>query len=1107
MLEWTGERFIPSVDVSVSGVEIHYEHLHRYAFASNFVKDKIVLDLASGEGYGSYFLSHFAKSVTGIDIDDESIRHSQKTYRKLNVEYKSGSICDVPIPGEKIFDVIICFEAIEHVSDHDKLLSEILRLLKTDGILILSTPNKKIYSDVPNYSNPFHVKELYMEDLQKLMEKNFSFVSFFGQRTISGSSIFPLVYENGSPSLEFTIHKGSTGFEIDTEKTILPVYFVIIASNKKTGEIGRKKSYLIDPSDTRFSLLHSQINNICKALSEKDAAETALRSQIVTLNQNISERDTVVAEKTRLSQDLESKAAVLTHQVVDLESEITALTHQIAEKDAVVAEKTRLSQDLESEITVLTHRIDEKDQKIREVYTHILTLDRELAEMKQSVLWRFCCKFDNRIIQRVFPEGSKNREKYHLMIRGVRIFANEGFGKLLWHYREREKVKKTEKDASRKNGRKKIPMVPGPDSDLSQIQFPVMNNEIEVSIIIPVYNKFQYTINCLRSISEKTKERYEVVVVDDASTDKTVSLLINIPNLLVIRNDENMGFVESCNKGAQSGKGKYLLFLNNDTVVTENWLPTLVEVMKKEGSGAVGSKLVYPDGTLQEAGGIIWNDAKGWNYGRGDNPLKPEYNFVREVDYCSGAALLVRRDLFERTGGFDPRFKPGYYEDVDLCFSIRALGYKIEYQPESVVIHFEGITSGTDPLAGMKKSQETNRIKFLSKWGKELSESHFSPLPENVFRARHHIRGKNILVIDHYVPTYDKDAGSQRMYQLLKILRDLGNNVTFAGENLLKYEPYTSDLQNHGVEVLYEPYETSLEKYLSDSGIFFDLVIVSRAHIAIKYISVIKKCCPNAKVVFDTVDLQYLRLLRQAEIEHNANLRDEAEKRKKIELNLSNICDATWVVSPVEKELLRKEDSTIRVDIVSDIQDTCGQKTSFSDRKNILFIGGFIHQPNVDAIHWFVHEIFPLIKNQIPDVRLFVIGSDPPADIRSPTDDSIVVTGFVEQVEPYLEQSRIFIAPVRYGAGVKGKINKSMCYGLPVVTTTIGAEGMYLVDRKNALINDDPKGFADNCVELYQNEELWTELSKNSLANINNHFSYQYWKDEIERLLGEISGP
>lgn len=694
------------------------------------------------------------------------------------------------------------------------------------------------------------------------------------------------------------------------------------------------------------------------------------------------------------------------------------------------------------------------------------------------------------------------------MIRGGQIFVNEGFGKLIWHYNERKKVKKIEKDRYREKSGKEIQIMPVvlTDSEPSQIQLPIIDDEIEVSIIIPVHNKFQYTINCLRSISERTQGLFEVIIVDDASDDETVSQLHNIKNLSIIVNNENLGFVESCNKGAKSSKGKYLLFLNNDTIVTENWLPPLLDLIKKENIGAVGAKLVYPDGKLQEAGGIIWSDATGRNYGRGDNQLKPEYNFVREVDYCSGAALLVRRDLYEKTEGLDTRFKPGYYEDVDLCFSIRALGYKIVYQPASVVIHFEGITSGTDPLAGMKKSQEINRIKFLSKWGKELSESHFSPSPENVFRARHHIRGKNILVIDHYVPTYDKDAGSQRMYQLLKILRDLGNSVTFAGENLQKYEPYTSDLQNHGVEVLYKPYLTTFEKYLSEVGVFFNLVIISRAHIAIKYISLIKKYCPNAKIIFDTVDLQHLRLLRQAEIEHNENLRAEAEKSKNIEIHLSNICNATWVVSPVEKELLQKGDNSIRVDIVSDIQQTCERKTSFTERKNILFIGGFIHQPNVDAIRWFVYEIFPLIKNQMPDVKLYVIGSNPPKDIKIPGDDSIIITGFVERVEPYLEESRIFIAPVRYGAGIKGKINKSMCHGLPVVTTTIGAEGMYLLNRQNALISDDKEEFAQYCIELYQNEELWSELSKNSLENIKNHFSYSYWKDEIEKLLGEISG-
>ena len=199
-----------------------------------------------------------------------------------------------------------------------------------------------------------------------------------------------------------------------------------------------------------------------------------------------------------------------------------------------------------------------------------------------------------------------------------------------------------------------------------------------ISIVIPAYNEEKRLEDTLKKIiSFMENQDYEIIVVDDCSTDETHRMLEDMKNIKIVRNEKNLGFVESCNIGAKASTGKYLFFLNNDAIVTQNWLEPLIETIEREKVGAVGAKLVYPDGKLQEAGGIIWNDASGWNYGRYDDPDKPEYNFVREVDYCSGAALFVRRDLFENLDGFDRRFKPGYYEDVDLCFSIRKLGYKV----------------------------------------------------------------------------------------------------------------------------------------------------------------------------------------------------------------------------------------------------------------------------------------------------------------------------------------------------------------------------------------------------------------------------------------------
>jgi O-antigen biosynthesis protein len=196
----------------------------------------------------------------------------------------------------------------------------------------------------------------------------------------------------------------------------------------------------------------------------------------------------------------------------------------------------------------------------------------------------------------------------------------------------------------------------------------------------------------------------------------------------VLTNAANTGFVGSCNRGAAAARGRWILFLNNDTEPKPGWLEPLIALGESSPDvGAVGSKLVFGDGTLQEAGGIVFRDGSGWNFGRGDAPGRPSYRDPCEVDYISGAALMVRRDLFERLGGLDPRFAPGYYEDTDLCFGVRSLGHKVLFCPESVVVHFEGITSGTDTGSGMKRYQVLNRSKFISKWRGQLARHEPNP--------------------------------------------------------------------------------------------------------------------------------------------------------------------------------------------------------------------------------------------------------------------------------------------------------------------------------------------------------------------------------------------
>jgi GT2 family glycosyltransferase len=370
----------------------------------------------------------------------------------------------------------------------------------------------------------------------------------------------------------------------------------------------------------------------------------------------------------------------------------------------------------------------------------------------------------------------------------------------------------------------------------------------EVSVIIPCYGRLDYTVGCLDSIARhRPQVSFEIIVAEDASGDPEISRLASVPGLRFFENVENLGFLRSCNRAAQSARGTFLCFLNNDTEVADGWLDRMVELMcRVPDCGLVGSKLLFADGSLQEAGGVIWSDGTGWNFGRNDDPDRPEYNYVREVDYCSGASILLRRALFERLGGFDTRYAPAYFEDSDLAFSVRAAGLRVLYQPTSVVVHVEGVTSGTDANSGVKAFQVTNRHKFVEKWASRL-RSHRPP-GIDPWRERDRQAWLRVLVISDRTP--EAPPGSPSMH----ILGALGCKVNFLPTDLAIVPDSTAVLQQAGIECLYQPYCLTPRDYLREHGSEIDLVVLEPiGHLASPHAD-IRKYCRRAKIVLSIVE-------------------------------------------------------------------------------------------------------------------------------------------------------------------------------------------------------------------------------------------------------------
>ena len=625
-----------------------------------------------------------------------------------------------------------------------------------------------------------------------------------------------------------------------------------------------------------------------------------------------------------------------------------------------------------------------------------------------------------------------------------------------------------------------------------------------VSIVIPVYGQHWYTFNCLKSLGEfTTLKGVEVIVVDDSSPEPVEHALGGVHGIQIVRNEKNLGFIGSCNRGANLARGEFLVLLNNDVQVTSGWLEYLLETFHiRPKAGLVGARLVYPDGKLQEAGGIVWQDGSAWNWGRGQNPENPPYRYLRSVDYCSGACLAIRKSDWDKLGGFDATYAPAYYEDTDLAFRVRAAGMQVYYQPEALIVHYEGVTSGTDEHQGVKRHQVTNKDKFFSRWKSSL-KSH-RPNGGMPWAEANRAATRRILIVEACMITPDQDSGSVRMLAILEILTEMQVQVTFVADNLEYRQPYVGQLQQRGVEVWHHPHVQSVAELIEREGSRFDAIMFCRHYIACNYIALARKHAPRAKIWFDTVDLHYLREERLAALQESTSLADAAAKTRKQELSVIDKSDLTFVVSPVEQSILALTSPHSKIAVLSNIHEPVEHTPGFKERMGLLFVGGFQHPPNVDAVVWFVEQIWPLIAQRNPDIFVRIVGSKMPESLRQLQRPGVEFLGYIAEIESLLLSSRISIAPLRYGAGVKGKVNQAMAFGLPVVATTAAVEGMKLTDGLNVLIAQSPQDFAEMVLRLYEDEILWNTLSGAGKSNVGETFSRTIARDVLSELLSKL---